>query len=325
MSMSKDNVQWVLRGEEYLADRHIARLLNSWVDENIRDFNYDRVSAKERSASDVMNIMQTPPMMTDYRVVCVEDLDAWKKTDFEILGRYFSNPNPDCRILFVSQKADKRTKFYKSFQKQGTLNEFKKLYPNQVPEVLVKEAKASKIKLSPQAAFLLVESLGTNINLLMKEVEKLSLYVQEGESIEKSHVQLLTGQGLVENVWELGGVLGKRDLAKAQDLVERMIEQGESVIRIVSLISGHFRKLLLTREYMGLTGSSRPQTGLDRILGVPQFFVKDYEGQAKRFQLRELKTAYENLMQLSVNLRQLRVHPEVQLGHFLQSVCLKTA
>jgi DNA polymerase-3 subunit delta len=314
-------VKQLLIGEEaFLLKRHLDRLLSRLVDPGLKDFNFERVSADSVDAATLKEKLSTFPMMADSRTVVVEDFDAYDKDALEAILSIVSRDDLPAHCLFIAKKFDKRTSFYKSFAKIGEVVEFKKPYSNQVPALLSKEAETLNLKFEPGAAELLVDTLGPDLMSLVGEIEKLALYAHPATKITRAHIKDLVAPGLVDNVFLLGNLLGQRQYAQSAQLYRRMQEQGEPPIKILSLLIGHFRKILLTCE---VQNSGRSRVPLESLLKVSPFFVKDYEAQARKFELNELKTLYKKLMRLSEDMRSSRVNKDVLFEGFLQETCVR--
>lgn len=313
--MAKIIKQLLICGEDYLLERHLKRVLSQIVDSATRDFNFEKYSAKDVSISQSLEKIKTFPMMADSRVVVIENFDHYKAEDLEKMLPVLKEDLPT-HMIFIASKTDKRTKFYKTFSQCGEVIEFKKPYRNQLADFLRQEAKVLKVDLEVGVAELMVELVGTDLMSLIQELEKLSLYALPEKKVTKKDVQELVAQGLVDNIFELGNLIGQKKLSEASQLFERMIEQGEPVIKIVSLIIGHFRKILLTKE----NSTSRSPQPLAQLLKVPAFFTKDYEKQARLFPLPELRKVYRTLMQLSEELRFSRIDRNLLFLNFIQHV-----
>lgn len=316
----KNHIQFLLADDAFLLSRHLNPLLSQIVDPHTKDFNFDRVSAATTPATRVIEILRTPPMMATSRTVVVDDFEIYSKNDLEEFLGYFVDPTPQVYCILIGVKLDKRTNFAKNLAKVGTIFEFKKPYPNQLPKFITDESQRLGFHLDPRAAQILVETVGTDLMTLIHEIEKLALYIFPEKTILQKHVEELSGQGFISHVWELGERLGQKDFKKALSLFKRMTEQGESVIPLLALVISHFRKLLLAKDHLMISKGS--SVGLEKILGVPPFFVKDYERQANTFSTEELKTLYKKLMQVSEELRFSRVARDHLFENFLQEVCI---
>lgn len=318
--MIKPVKQLLVNEEDFLLKKHLDELLKTLVDPSLKDFNFDRIAAGEVSVATIKERLMTLPMMADFRTVIVEDFHLLGKDDLEILLPVLVDPKLSSHVILIADKTDKRTAFYKAFAAAGEVREFKRPYANQLPAFVAEEAKLAGIKFESGAAELLADLVGGELTALVTEISKLALYVHPQKTVSARHVRETVGQGLVDNIFLLGNLIGERKLGPAEDLFRRMVEQGENAVKIIALVTGHFRKLLMAREAFSL-GTA---ISLASVLKVSPYFAKDYEAQAKRFALSELKSLYKTLMTVAEDLRSSRVNRDLIFGNFLSKACLSS-
>ncbi|OVE81782.1 DNA polymerase III subunit delta [bacterium K02(2017)] len=326
MANSKAVLQFVLNGEEFLTRRHVKKLIKQLAPIETRDFNYDRVSAKDQSVESIVGMAQTLPMMADNRMVVVEDFESYlsaKKASNHLnaLVDYLANPNPQTHLLMIGSKLDKRTSFYKKFIKVGEVKEFKSLYANQVPEFIENEAKSMGLELAPGCSNLLAEIIGTDLMSVISELEKLQIYVMPQNQIGLKQINELVSSGLVENVFAITNLIGQKKYFELIKLYKKMTEQGEPVIKTVALITNHFRKLFKVNALVVNKGV-RDNKQIASLVGIHPFFVKDYMQQLRFFKGDALRGVYKKLMQLSVQIRSNGPTVESSFESFLQDVCV---
>src|SRR5215212_6169037 len=87
-----------------------------------RGFNYDVVEGPIKTAataSRVVALAQTLPMMAQRRLVYVRELGAPSGNEADQLLAYVAKPNPSTVIVAVTGKLDKRLKIYSTLSKKG--------------------------------------------------------------------------------------------------------------------------------------------------------------------------------------------------------------
>jgi DNA polymerase-3 subunit delta len=104
--------------------------------------------------------------------------------------------NEQKHLLFINKKIDRKVSFAKWFtsQKQMTIREFKKLEfwkTDEAAQLLIQDAKHQGIQLTVQAANLLVETMGVDLQPLVNEVQKLFIYTA-GRAIGPEDVKALS-------------------------------------------------------------------------------------------------------------------------------------
>lgn len=130
--------------------------------------------------------------------------DSDKKI-MEDLKSILESVEPTKHVLFSNKKIDRKIAFPKwlSGNKAVTLRECKKLEfwkTDEAAQLILQDAKRQGIELAPKAAVLLVETIGIDLQLLMSEVEKLSIYAL-GRTIQPEDVAKLSNHN--ENTFQM--------------------------------------------------------------------------------------------------------------------------
>lgn len=314
--------QLLINGEDFQCERHLKRLIEKCVDVSTKDFNFDKIPAENKKVDALIDLMNTTPMMADRRTVIVQDFEEFNKEALEKLAGYFKKPAEQTDVILLAQKIDKRTAFYKAFQKCGEIIEFKPLYDNKLPEFVASEAKLLGVFLEPGAAELLAELVGNNLMSLVSEIEKLGLYVGTKSVVTRSHISELIGRGLVNNVFVIGNLIGTKKIAPLMETYNQLVQQGEAPARLLGLVVTHFRRLLLAQSFAEKTRGQFAPADIASLLGVHPFFAKDYVTQTKLFKSEKLKHLYRDLMKVSTDLRSSRVKDTTLVESFFQRACL---
>lgn len=308
----------LIKNDDFLFQSYFKNLLKKISPLDERDFNFDHFLAKEHNLQNIISAYQTPPMMAQKRTIIVENFEKLKKEELDAFAKILKTPNDFCYLIFIGEKLDKRTSFFKTLKPHATIEEFQKPYANQIPQLLAKQAQELDLELAPGCAEILVESMGTDLMTLASELEKLKLFVAPRKKITQEETLAILAGGILENVFDLTEAIGQKNLRRSYKLFERFHEQGEPLIKTVSLVISHFRKILITKEALTQSQSA----SLASLLGVHPYFVKNYQSQAKRFDLKTLKTIYAELMTLSQNLRSSSLAGITLFENFLQKACL---
>jgi len=225
-------------------------------------------------------------MMASHQVVVLKEAQEMKS--FADLVHYVEKPQPSTLLVinYKHKKPDKRQKVFKLLEKQAVWFESRKLFDNQVPGWIAGYASNKNYRMDPKAAALLAEFLGSDLSKIVNEVEKLMVAIgKQGETITPALVEEHIGFSKDFNQFELQDALGKRNVVKANRIINYFAENPRKYpfpLTIVSLYY-YFTKLLL---YHYTRDKSKPN--LAATLKVNPFFVKDYESAAKRYSAAKL-------------------------------------
>jgi len=161
-------------------------------------FNFDGKSA---SLSDVLDELRSYSLMQSYKLVVVDDADQFVKTNRAALDRYAEAPVDHATLVLRSTTWNKGN-LDKKIAKVGAMVKCDEPSPDQAQRWLVRRAESEYgVKITNDAAQLLVERLGCQMMPLDTELGKLSLMVGRGESIQPALVREVVGRSSDEEAY----------------------------------------------------------------------------------------------------------------------------
>lgn len=281
---------YLLHGEEsYYIDLLSNYVEHHLLSESDRGFNQTVLYGKDTDIMMVLNAAKRYPMMSDFQVVLVKEAQEmkWGKDDDDKKGMdpllsYLSNPLKSTILVFCYKhnKFDKRKKTYKAIEKNGLVFESATIYENKVPAWIESFISVKGYKINAQASALMAEYLGNDLSKIANELEKLMLNVSKEQEIGSKEIQDNIGISKEYNVFELQAALGKKDVLKANRIINYFESNPKAnpMVVVLGTLNNFFSKIL---RYHYVPDKS-PQS-LARELGVNPYFVKDYEQAARNY------------------------------------------
>ena len=281
---------YLLHGEEpYFIDMVSNYIEHHLLPDAEKGFNQTVVYGKDTDIMTVLGAAKRYPMMADYQVVLVKEAQdmKWGKEDddkksINPLLNYLDNPLSSTILVFCYKygKFDKRKKTYKSIDKNGLVFESSPLYDSKIPGWIEGYVSAKKYQISPQASAMLAEYLGNDLSKIANELDKLMLNISEGQDISLKQIHDNIGISKEYNVFELQNALAKKDVLKANQIInyfEANPKANPMVVLMANLYS-YFSKILQIHYLPDKTAQS-----IAREIGVNPYFVKDYELAARNY------------------------------------------
>ncbi|MCK6638770.1 MAG: DNA polymerase III subunit delta [Bacteroidia bacterium] len=281
-------IYFLMGDEPYFIDRISDYIENNVLDESEREFNQSVLYGRDVNVQQVISEAKRYPMMSDKQVVIIKE--AQNIRNIEELEAYVQQPL-DSTILVLCYKyktLDKRKTFPKTVAKAGVLFESKKLYDNKVPEWITGYLKEKKYNAAPKAIQLLAEYLGADLGKIANELDKLMINLPPGTEINPDHIQQNIGISKDYNTFELNDAVGKRDIVKANRIINYFGENSKEHPMVVTIgtLYTFFVKVLI---YNLLQDKSRENAA--RALGVSPFFLQDYITAANNYPAGRVKQA----------------------------------
>ena len=227
--------------EDFLIDETLQVLIDKAVEPSARSFNLDIVHGSDVDAKDIISLASAFPMMAEYRVVVVKDFDKLANT--ESLIPFIENALPSTLLVLILEKPDFRLKVFKALEKYAAIVEFKRIYENKIPGWIENQISKLGKEASSDACLLIQSNVGNSIREIKNEIDKLFIYIGDKKFIEIDDVNAVVGISKRYNIFELQKAIGRKDIASAQEILERMLEAGEYPVSMIVMLTKYFQKL----------------------------------------------------------------------------------
>lgn len=212
---------YFLHGKEpYFIDRLTQYIQEHALPEAAKSFNQTILYGKDTDAETVINTAKRYPMMAERQVVIVKEAQHLKGLDK--LRFYIQKPQKST-ILVISHKhsnLDKRTKLYKALKEPVAEFESKKIPDYKLPEWIRKYVSKRNLTMDSEAAMLMSEFLGNDLDKITHELDKLRLSMpQEERHIKPEHIEKNIGISKEYNPFELNKALAEKNVMKANRII----------------------------------------------------------------------------------------------------------
>lgn len=290
---------YFLMGEEpYYIDQISNFIEQNVLNEAEKGFNQMALYGRETTIDDIVANAKRYPMMAERQVVIVKEAQDLSRT-IENLTDYAVNPQPTTVLVinYKYKKIDKRKGLYKALNKVGIVYESKKLYENQVAEWIRRVLKPKDYSITPKAAQMLVEFLGTDLCRINNELEKLQIILAKGSQITPEHIEENIGISKDYNNFELRKAVGSKDVVKAHKIANYFAEnpRDNPMVVTVALLFNFFGQLL---HYHGLQDKS--SRSVASALRINPYFVNEYIEAARNYPMRKVSAVIGTLREFDV-------------------------
>ena len=115
----RGGVYFLFGDEEFLKEEATAALVEAYIDPATRDFNYDQLRAGDTTPETMASIIATPPMMAEWRVVVIRDVQAMGTAPRlrAALESLLEKPIPGLLLILTAQIPGK-AQFYENLKKK---------------------------------------------------------------------------------------------------------------------------------------------------------------------------------------------------------------
>ena len=296
--------------EEFFLDK-LQDAAQSLIPEEHRDFNFDLIYARDKSPEQVLGIVRSFPMMAEKRLVIVRDFLSLNVTSYNQTGSggglddllpYFENPNPSTLlVLFDSKKPSGSTKLGRVIKKSdhAKLFEFKEVPDYRLPDWIIEWIQKNySMSIEPGAAQMLAQFVGSNLQLLSTEIDKVCTFVDTSETINESHIKKVIGFYREYSVFELKDALISRNLEESLHIAEQMLQHSKAdtgeIIRSVGFFYNMFSNIWQILR-LASQGNTKQQVQTELGIGNNWYFNNLWQD-ASQYRLSEMPGIFEALL-----------------------------
>ena len=280
---------YLLMGDEpYYVDMVCDAILEHCLDESERDFNQTVCYGADVTADAVITAARRYPMFAERQLVVVKEAQMMKS--LEELAVYCQKPLESTVLVLAMHgaSADKRKSLYKTVSKMGVVVESQALRDYEVPRWIPMFYQTKGLKIAPDAAALLAEYAGTDLNKIAIETEKMLKNLPEGTvEVSASDIEKNVGISRQFSVFELTRELSFRNYAKALRIASYIGSSAKFAMPMaVSALYTHFYRIL---KYEALL-MQNPRPGNDlkaKALGVNPYFFTEYDTAVRNYPLKK--------------------------------------
>ena len=327
--------------ERYLLDELAAALKVALADEVNAGFDYDLLDGETSSLSAVLNLANTPPWLAERRLVLVknapwfrgnkkskadnEETDSASPSTFvEPAGtgastkrkaaegkdsgeeaaflNYLKEPNPTTvLVMLTAGEVDRRRKLFRTLVSNGTAVECRELNDRERRPWLSRQARVMGLTLESAALDYLITFGGKSLYGLINELEKLRLFLGEGQTrVSLAVVQELCSRSVEDRIFDIMQAFTEKNAPLALSRIRELIEAGTQPQRIFFLLVRHYRIMLRARSLLDQAYSDQE---LASRLQVDYRLVYKYMREARGFSEAELTQGLKQMLEIDVSIK----------------------
>ncbi len=264
----------VLRGEALTA------LVDRLVGDGDRSLLVEEVDLDSAELGAAVDAAQTPPFLTERRIVVIRKLGRFSKADeLSPLYGYLNDPLPTTTLVAVWERSAEPSA--KAARMPPTLSKAITAAGGEVVDTdapsgrglagwVTEQLKAAGLDLDSQGRGAVLEVLGEDAGSLVGIIERLSGAYGSGVKLSYGDIEPFLGAAGGVPPWELTDAIDKGDVSGSLDKLHRMMRAGDRhPLAIMATLQSHYTRMLRldgagargekeAADVLGLKGSTFP-------------------------------------------------------------------
>jgi DNA polymerase-3 subunit delta len=257
-ALKQGNIQplYLLIGvETYLRDGAARAIADAALrDTLLREFNDSRFSLLSGNVYEAIAAAEQLPLMSPRRVVRLTDFAKLREADEEVLIRYLKRPAESSVVIFIAADLDKRRKLTKELLAKGAVVDFPAATDGQAMAWARNQLQGLKVSADEQVLGEIVTLVGTDIQTLSSELDKLASAAAEAGRISSEMVDELIGRSRELSNFALGDHLIARNRKRAMETLHRLLDDGVEPLMLIGVLAGNYHRLALAKDLLARGG-----------------------------------------------------------------------
>jgi DNA polymerase-3 subunit delta len=241
------------------------------------------------------------------RLVVIESVERWKAADLKALAEYLKRPAPTTVLALVGDEVKPDSQLAKVVAKAGEVLVYdlpKRGRKPDLPRWVEAQLRARGTLIDSDAARMLVELVGDDVEELATEVDKLAIWAARERIGDREMAELVPARAETPP-FDLTDAWGRRDVAGVLAASERIVERSgdaprDVFLRVSGLLNSHVGRV---RDCQVLSRQGVPPAAAADQLKRNRFYVQKLYEQAANFSEDELAEAIVRLARLDLALK----------------------
>lgn len=316
MSQASNPNIFLFTGENaYLLEKTLEKLRGDFEKKH-GDLNITVLEdEQELTARSIIGAIEAAPFLGEKRLVIIRNFFRLGDSDEQDKVETYLEKIPETSLVIfyehphVETKKRPKSSLKKTVGKIGNVKEFAIPSPQELISWIQSRLQKSNVTITATLAQEMINDCGTDMQQLAQEIQKLSLFCENRE-VTKHDLDVMIPKSYSATIFQFTDALNAKNAQMAIEKLQTLVEMGEEILIILSMIARHFRMLILVKDLLENQKIPKAQiynkmTSYDP--NMKPYPVKIAVDQSVKFSIEQLKTIYQTLVEINLNLRTGRI------------------
>lgn len=291
--------------EDYLKNVYKKMMVDAVTEGN--EMNVAYYDGVKIDLDDVIENAKSAPFFAEKKIIVIENSSLFG-SEGEKLAECLGELPESTIILFVQRNVDKRTRLYKAINEHGYVCEMKRQSDNDVAVWAAKILANAKKKIKKADMDYLLANVGTDMEVLSKEIEKLICYCIDRDVVTKEDIDEVCTKQLSVRIFDLMDAVSVKNQKEALDCYYELITDKNEPHSVLRMISRQFNILLQAKDLMG---RGMNKFDMMKAMGQQEFVVRKSMAQCKNFSIKNLKDGLEESLKTEEAIKTGMIDPNI--------------
>lgn len=306
--------------ENYLKEDISKKLRNRLIDSAYRELNYNVFYGEKLSINEVINDLNTLPLMSKHKLLVIKEAEKINKNDETKLINYFNRLSLKSNfstLIIIYKESSPNKELITAIKRIGIVANFSITDKAKLALWIKSKFKQSNKKITQEALFYLQSIVGSDLGRLFNEIEKIDIYTKDQKIIEKEDVMITIGGSEAVNIFKVLDSVGDKDMKNA---IDGLVKLNQGNLHHLSIFAMIYRQIKLILQTKLLLANGFNFKEVENKLKLPYFVVEKMIKQSKKYTFKEIDKSYELLNIADLELKDSQKEPKIILEELVMNI-----
>jgi len=306
--------------ENYLKEDISKKLRNRLIDSAYSEFNYNVFYGEKLSINEVINDLDTLPLMSKHKLLVIKEAEKINKNDETKLINYFNRLSLKSNfstLIIIYKESSPNKELITAIKRIGIVANFSITDKAKLALWIKSKFKQSNKKITQEALFYLQSIVDSDLGRLFNEIEKIDVYTKDQKIIEKEDVMITIGGSEAVNIFKVLDSVGDKDIKNA---IDGLVKLNQGNLHHLSIFAMIYRQIKLILQTKLLLANGFNFKEVENKLKLPYFVVEKMIKQSKKYTFKEIDKSYELLNIADLELKDSQKEPKIILEELVMNI-----
>jgi DNA polymerase-3 subunit delta len=306
--------------ENYLKEDISKKLRNRLIDPAYSEFNYNVFYGEKLSINEVINDLNTLPLMSKHKLLVIKEAEKINKNDETKLINYFNRLSLKSNfstLIIIYKESSPNKELITAIKRIGIVANFSITDKAKLALWIKSKFKQSNKKITQEALFYLQSIVDSDLGRLFNEIEKIDIYTKDQQIIEKEDVMITMGGSEAVNIFKVLDSVGDKDIINA---IDGLVKLNQGNLHHLSIFAMIYRQIKLILQTKLLLANGFNFKEVEKKLKLPYFVVEKMIKQSKKYTFKEIDKSYELLNIADLELKDSQKEPKIILEELVMNI-----
>ncbi len=297
------------------------------------------LNGEQLTLEQLRKVGETIPFLTEKRLVIIEGLlgrfetkgkpgrqpktklATKQQSEYKQWANYLSNMPESTVVVLVDDGLKSSNPLFMELSGSAEVKSFPPLNKTKLRQWVEKGVEEAGGKISPEAAELLVQVVGSNLWTMRHEISKLVLFAS-CRPIEENDVRRLVSDVRQISVFSMVDAIFEFKTGTAGKLLQQLLDTGAVPAYLLVMLSRQIRMIARIKE---LQNQGKPESEIQSRLGlVSEFAFRKTLTQANRYPWERIREVYNKLLEADLSIKTGKYDGELALNILSTELCQRT-